>query len=70
MSKKNDLLRRLRGALYRFVHDVRGMSTVEYVILLVVLVVGAVQVWQRIGGHVKDGLGAAEGELEQLKNEN
>jgi len=68
MSASHSLLRRASRTICRFLADSRGMSTVEYVILLVVLVVGAVQVWQRVGQHVKDGLGEAEGELEQLKN--
>lgn len=70
MFKINTFLSRVTSASRRFFGDVRGMSTVEYVILLVVLVVGAVQVWQQIGEHVKNGLGAAEGELEQLENAN
>lgn len=70
MSRVDQFLSRASRFLRQFSSDTRGMSTVEYVILLVVLVVGAVQVWQRVGGHVKDGLGKAEGELEQLENAN
>lgn len=50
------------------VRDERGMSTVEYVILLAVIVVGAVSVWNQIGGNVKAKLGEANTELETMGN--
>lgn len=46
--------------------DERGLSTVEYVILLAVIVVGAVSIWNQIGGKFKASLGNADQELEQL----
>ena len=49
--------------------DERGMSTVEYVILLAVIVVGAVGVWTNIGDKVHDSLGAAEKEILLLPEE-
>ncbi|GEM_PF-798802 len=46
--------------------DERGMSTVEYVILLAVIVVGAVGLWNQIGGKIKDKLGEAQQEIETV----
>ncbi len=42
------------------VRDQRGLSSVEYVILLVMIVVGAVATWKNIGTNIKEGLGKAE----------
>ncbi|MCH2108317.1 MAG: hypothetical protein MK135_03240 [Polyangiaceae bacterium] len=50
----------------RLIHDERGLSTVEYVILLVMLVVGAIGVWRNLGDNVKAGLAAAESQSEDL----
>jgi Flp pilus assembly pilin Flp len=52
--------------LRTFARDERGMSTVEYIILLAVIVVGAVAVWKEIGGKVGEELGAARDSLNQL----
>lgn len=54
------------GHLRALCRDERGMSTVEYVILLAVIVVGAVGFWNQIGTDVKDHLESAQGEIETL----
>lgn len=46
------------------------MSTVEYVILMVFIVVGAVGVWQKIGKDVKDGLAKAKEDTTKLNEGN
>lgn len=63
---KNNQIKMSPASRVSLLKDERGMSTVEYVILLAVIVVGAVTVWNDLGGHVKDGLGEAEGDLRQL----
>ncbi len=57
----------VKQGLQKFTKDDRGMSTVEYVILLVVIVVGAVGIWNNIGDKVKGGLTAAETSINKLK---
>lgn len=49
-----------------FCADERGLSTVEYVILLAVIVVGAVSIWTSIGDNFKTSLGRADDELGTL----
>lgn len=46
--------------------DERGMSTVEYIILMVVVVVGAVGTWNTIGGTIKDNLTNSKDDLVEL----
>ena len=59
------LLNRIRStALAR---DTRGLSTVEYVIILCLIAAVAVGVWHEFGGMVKTKLQASSGEInEQL----
>jgi Flp pilus assembly pilin Flp len=40
--------------------DERGLSTIEYVILMAIVVIGAVGVWNEIGEHFKGQLGSAK----------
>ncbi len=46
--------------------DERGLSSVEYVILLVMIVVGAVATWKNIGSNIKEGLGKAESDSQLI----
>ncbi len=48
------------------VNDERGLSTVEYLILLAVIVVGCVGVWNNIGTAIDEKLGEAQGEVEDI----
>jgi Flp pilus assembly pilin Flp len=54
MSTLSPLLIRLR-------HDERGLSTVEYVVLLVLIVAMAVAAWNTFGTRVQGKLDAASG---------
>lgn len=40
--------------------DERGLSTIEYVILMAIVVIGAVGVWNEIGAKFKSQLGSAK----------
>jgi Flp pilus assembly pilin Flp len=55
-----------KADLRRLLRDERGLSTVEYVILLAVIVVGAVGIWTSIGDNFKTSLGRADDELGTL----
>lgn len=44
--------------------DTRGMSTVEYALLLVLIVAGAVGIWTKIGKKVTDNLQTSKTELD------
>lgn len=46
--------------------DERGLSTVEYVILMAVVVIGAIGVWNKIGTEFKTALGSAHTEVQGL----
>jgi len=46
--------------------DDRGMSTVEYIILMAVIVVGSVGVWNTIGTKVKTELRGADTSVQTL----
>ena len=39
-------------SIRKFHKDVRGLSTVEYVILLVLIAVSAITIWNRFGGTI------------------
>ena len=52
--------------LQLFFNDERGLSSVEYVILLVMIVVGAVATWKNIGSNIKEGLGKAESDSQLI----
>ena len=53
---------RLNG--YSLVRDQAGLSTVEYVIILVLIAAIAIGTWKTFGGKVKDGLEAAQTEFD------
>jgi Flp pilus assembly pilin Flp len=41
-----------RASWSRLARDVRGLSTVEYTVLLVLIVTGAISAWSKFGGKV------------------
>ena len=51
---------------FPLLRDERGMSTIEYVILLAVIVVGAVSLWTSIGTKFKSSLSSADAEIQTL----
>ncbi len=46
------VIQRLRS--FRIASDTRGLTTVEYVIVLAMIAVVAVGLWQKFGGKVSD----------------
>jgi Flp pilus assembly pilin Flp len=46
------------------INDERGLSTVEYVIILVLIAAAAVGVWSTLGTTLKTKIGAANSEIE------
>lgn len=46
--------------------DERGLSTVEYVVLMAVVVVGAIGTWNDIGDKFKGALGSSKDEVLKL----
>ena len=51
----------------KFHKDDRGLSTVEYVIILVLIAAAAIGTWQSFGGKVKEKIGNANTEMEKVK---
>lgn len=49
-----------------FLRDTRGMSTIEYVIILVLIAAAAVGTWSLLGQTVRGKLKGSMGELRQL----
>lgn len=53
-AEKKTALARIRGTQAESLgEDTRGLSTVEYLILLVVIAVASISIWKQIGGKVK-----------------
>lgn len=48
-------------------HDNRGLSTVEYIILLVLLAVGGIQVWSSFSETVKGKITSSTNEVENMQ---
>lgn len=59
-------VRRFGG--FSLVRDERGLSTVEYVILLVIVAVLAIGTWQHFGTKVRENIDFSSGQMEDLKN--
>lgn len=53
-----------KGSLLR---DDRGLSTVEYVIILVLIAAAAIGAWNTFGGKVKTKIDAANGEMDKVQ---
>lgn len=58
-----------RSRLRALAKDQRGMSTVEYIILLVVVVVGCVGTWNKIGAKITADLEEAEKNIQKLEKD-
>ena len=56
---------KLRALVQKLSRDQRGLSTVEYVVLLVLIVVMAVAIWNLFGDMLSDKLEAAATEFDQ-----
>lgn len=48
--------------------DERGLSTVEYIIILVLIAAAAVGLWSDFGGTIQDKLTAADNEISENVN--
>lgn len=46
--------------------DERGLSTIEYVILMAIVVIGAVGVWNEIGAKFKGTLGESRDDVNKI----
>lgn len=65
MKEKKTALERIRNNKDKSLkNDTRGLSTVEYLILLVVIAVASIGIWNKIGGEVKD---HAQNSLDEIK---
>lgn len=62
---KSPYVRSYRAA--GLLRDTRGLSSVEYIILLVGIVAGCIALWNRIGEHVHSQLGTATTEVESIE---
>ena len=57
-----------QGPLRRLVDDRSGLSTVEYIIILVLIAVVGITVWTQFGETVEGKVGNANTELENMGN--
>lgn len=62
------MLRRSKLGLRALARDERGMSSVEYIILMVIVVVGSVGLWNNIGTKVHSDLKDAKKGIEKIKS--
>ena len=49
--------------------DERGLSTVEYVIILVLIAAAAIGSWVTLGGKIRDKIGATNEKMDEVKVE-
>jgi Flp pilus assembly pilin Flp len=63
-----NILNKLRAL--SLVKDTRGLSTVEYVILIVLIAAVAIGVWGEFGSLIKDQLSESKQDIETEFNEN
>jgi Flp pilus assembly pilin Flp len=61
-----NLLNKIRAL--SLVKDTRGLSTVEYVILIVLIAAVAIGVWGEFGGLIKDQLSDSKQDIEKEFN--
>jgi Flp pilus assembly pilin Flp len=50
----------------RFVRDDRGLTTVEYIIILCLIAVVGFGVWQKFGAKVKEKVGGSTEQVDEL----
>jgi Flp pilus assembly pilin Flp len=62
-----NFINRIRS--HALVNNTRGLSTVEYVIILCLLAVLAIGTWNKFGGAVRDKLDVATGKIVGLETE-
>jgi len=65
MKRFIELARRVAGN-QSIVRDERGLTTVEYVIILVLIATMAIVAWGRLGKAVTDKVGASETQINDL----
>jgi Flp pilus assembly pilin Flp len=56
-----------RGRL-SLIRDTRGLSSVEYLVLLVVVAVAGIAVWKKLGKSISDKAGAASKSLDEMSS--
>jgi len=64
MNTQINLPSSLKSSLLR---DTRGLSTVEYIILLVLIAVGGIQVWSSFGETVRNKISSSTNEVESME---
>lgn len=57
---------KLKLGLQSLARDERGLSTVEYVILLALIAVGSIGLWKAFGDKISTEIGEANTEMQQL----
>lgn len=68
MNTKSSMQNTAKRTSFReLLHDVRGATTVEYVIVLVLVGASAIGAWNTFGGRVRDKLKDAEIEMNGME---
>ena len=68
----NTLINKVRSAMTKtaFARDERGLSTVEYVIILVLISVLGIVSWNKFGGAVKEKVESSTDNIQKLGGKN
>ncbi len=66
MKKKSNDMTMAERKKAGLVRDTKGLSTVEYLIILVVIAVAGISLWQKIGETVNKKAGESNTDLEAL----
>ncbi len=66
----NSLIFKIKSALsqHSLARDERGLSTVEYVIILVLIAVVAIFSWNKFGGVIKAKIDSSKDAVENMEN--
>ena len=67
MNNILQFIRRGQGRSLTLLRDTRGLSTVEYVIILVLVAALAIGSWRQFGGAVKDKIDKSTGDVQKLE---
>lgn len=67
MKKDMTLMKRLNQVVRDFKDDERGLTTVEYVIVLILICVIAIAAWRSFGAGVKSQVDAATSSVNTLR---
>ena len=68
-AKKENMNSKNKENKKSLLKDKRGLSTVEYIIILVLVAVGGIQLWSSFGEAVNDNISSSTNQVSSLGND-